>query len=169
MNTIGNRRLIHFSRSSRGVAVVEFAIILPILVTFLVGMVEFGHVWFLQHALTNASREGARVGVVYRKDNNGNDSWGYQQTEDGLPLVKYTVKNFLNAPDGKGTFFEYHDVDVAFRVIDVPPPGINSGDNLEVRVTARKNVTLLLDALIKWFNPSFQGITVEAITTMRLE
>lgn len=155
MNTIEDRRLGRFSRSSRGVAVVEFAIILPILVTFLVGMVEFGHVWFLQHALTNASREGARVGVVYRLSD-GAPSWGYQL--DGGKKVENTIKNFLGE-----NFFNYHKVEVKWN----EPTG--TGSDLVVAVTAKQNVTLLLDSLIKWFNPTFEGIQVVGVTTMRLE
>lgn len=145
----------HLSRHSRGIAVVEFAIILPLLVTFLVGMVEFGHVWFLQHALTNASREGARVGVVYRLSG-GSPSWGYQL--EGGKKVENTVKNFLGEE-----FFNYHKVDVKWNT----PTG--TGSDLVVTVTAQQNVTLLLDALIKWFDPGFGGIKVGAATTMRLE
>ncbi len=153
MTTMRNRRHRPVPRGSRGVAVVEFALILPLLVTFLVGMVEFGHVWFLQHALTNASREGARVGVVYRLN-----SWGYQL--EGGKKVENTVKKFLGEE-----FCNYHKVKVEWTT----PEKAKTGDDLKVTVTAQQNVTLLLDALIQWFKPGFKGIQVGAVTTMRLE
>lgn len=40
---------------------VEFAILLPILVLLIMGMVEFGRAYNAQITLTQASREGARV------------------------------------------------------------------------------------------------------------
>jgi Flp pilus assembly protein TadG len=48
----------------KGTAAVEFAIILPLLVLLLFGTVEFGLLLFNQQVITNASREGARAGIV---------------------------------------------------------------------------------------------------------
>jgi hypothetical protein len=140
------------------VAVVEFAILLPILVTFLVGIVEFGHVWYIQHALTNASREGARVGVVFGLTNTGAPRWGYQ-LENGKK-VENTVKNYLG-----DTFVRRYSIQVQVAM----PPSPATGLDLRVTVRATQNITLLLDALIQWFNPAFKGITLAAETTMRLE
>jgi len=47
-------------RSERGAAAVEFALVLPILLAMLVGIMEFGHYYNAQLTLTNAAREGAR-------------------------------------------------------------------------------------------------------------
>lgn len=47
-----------------GAAAVEMAIVLPLLVILLFGTVEFGLVFYNQQMLTNASREGARAGIV---------------------------------------------------------------------------------------------------------
>lgn len=45
----------------RGSAAVEFALILPILLLVLFGIVDFGRLYFTQITLTDAAREGARV------------------------------------------------------------------------------------------------------------
>ena len=47
----------------RGAVVVEFAILLPFLLSILVGTVEFGLLFYNKQVLTNASREGARAGI----------------------------------------------------------------------------------------------------------
>jgi Flp pilus assembly protein TadG len=47
-------------KSDRGAAAVEFALVLPILLAMLVGIMEFGHYYNAQLTLTNAAREGAR-------------------------------------------------------------------------------------------------------------
>ena len=44
---------------------VEFIILFPLFLLIVVGIVEFGHLWYVDHVITNASREGARAGVVY--------------------------------------------------------------------------------------------------------
>lgn len=61
------------SRRERGTSTVEMAIVLPLLLTLLFGIGEFG-VGFMQwQALVNAAREGARVGVVFRDPCNSGD------------------------------------------------------------------------------------------------
>jgi len=48
----------------RGQALVEFAMVLPLVLVILLGIVEFGFILYNQHVITNASREGARYGIV---------------------------------------------------------------------------------------------------------
>ena len=57
---------------TEGVAAVEFAIILLVFLTIVMGILEFGYDWYLRNALANASREGCRWGVMYRVDAAGN-------------------------------------------------------------------------------------------------
>ena len=53
------------ARTERGASAVEFAIILPVLLLVLGGIVDFGRYFFFQIQLTNAAREGARVAIAY--------------------------------------------------------------------------------------------------------
>lgn len=53
-------------RRQRGVAAVEFALVLPILLLIVFGIVEFGVALYDKAVITNASREGARAGVVLK-------------------------------------------------------------------------------------------------------
>jgi Flp pilus assembly protein TadG len=50
--------------SQRGAAAAEFAILLPVLLTILFGIIEFGMIMYSREVVTNASREGARAGIV---------------------------------------------------------------------------------------------------------
>jgi hypothetical protein len=50
---------------TRGAAMVEFAVILPVLCVLLFGIIEFGLVLYNQAIITNASREGARYAATY--------------------------------------------------------------------------------------------------------
>lgn len=47
-------------KSERGAVAVEFAILAPILVMILLGIMEFGRAYNVQTTLTNAAREGVR-------------------------------------------------------------------------------------------------------------
>jgi Flp pilus assembly protein TadG len=51
-------------RDQRGVASIEFILILPILLFVLFVSVELSRAWFTLNLLTTAAREAARVGVV---------------------------------------------------------------------------------------------------------
>jgi Flp pilus assembly protein TadG len=48
----------------RGAAAVEFAIVLPVFVILVFGMIEYGRMVMVQQVITNASREGARRAVL---------------------------------------------------------------------------------------------------------
>lgn len=48
----------------RGAALVEFAIVAPVFLLFLLGSIEIGRALVVQQALTNASCEGARMGTL---------------------------------------------------------------------------------------------------------
>lgn len=51
-------------RDERGQALVEFALILPIILLLVVGMLEFARAWNLHQVMTDAAREGARRAVL---------------------------------------------------------------------------------------------------------
>ncbi len=51
-------------RQRRGSATVEMAIVAPILLTLVFGIIEYGWVFTVRQALTNAAREGARVAIL---------------------------------------------------------------------------------------------------------
>jgi len=53
-----------YLQNNRGVAAVEFAICLPILILLVCGSIEFGLMFYNKQVITNASREGVRAGIV---------------------------------------------------------------------------------------------------------
>lgn len=53
-------------RDQRGGSAVEFAILLLVLLLIVFGIIEFGLIFYNQQVITNASREGARYGIVSR-------------------------------------------------------------------------------------------------------
>jgi len=51
-------------RACRGAAVVEMAIVTPLLLTLVFGIIEFGWAFMVRQALINAAREGCRTAVL---------------------------------------------------------------------------------------------------------
>ncbi len=75
-------------RSERGAELIEFAVVMPILIFLIAGIFEFGMMFRALEAITNAAREGARVGVLP----------GYN-----APDVQTRVDEYLNASGLTGT------------------------------------------------------------------
>jgi Flp pilus assembly protein TadG len=57
-----------FIRKKQGQALVEMALILPLLILILMGTMEFGRIFHSYLLITNASREGARAGIISGTD-----------------------------------------------------------------------------------------------------
>ena len=51
-------------RDARGAELIEFAIVLPIFLLITAAIFDFGMMFRTYEAVTNAAREGARVGVL---------------------------------------------------------------------------------------------------------
>ncbi len=51
-------------KTEKGASLVEFVIVLPVLLLLVFGTIEFGLLLFNKQVITNASREGARFGIV---------------------------------------------------------------------------------------------------------
>lgn len=71
MDTRGTKRLPtaragppHRPRKRSGVAMLEFAIVLPILLMLVLGIIEMGRVMMLNQVVTNANREACRQAIV---------------------------------------------------------------------------------------------------------
>ena len=98
-------------RHRRGAAAVEFAVVAPVFVLLVFGMIEFGRMVMVQQMLTNAAREGARLGVI-----EGNT------TAD----VQNRVDDYLEAANITGA---------TVTVTTLPPSGTDTGDRISVTVS----------------------------------
>ena len=129
-----------FRKQRRGVAVVEFAIVAPVFIMLIFGMVEFGRLVMVQQVLTNASREGARRAVL-----------------DGATTaeVEATVETYLQSGAVSGA-----DVTVT------PDPPANAGSGEPVTVS----VSIPFSQVSWIASPMFLGGTqMQAATVMRRE
>jgi len=54
----------YFYKAQKGQSLVEFALLVPVFVIMLFGIMEFARLWETMNVLTSAAREGARVAAV---------------------------------------------------------------------------------------------------------
>jgi len=66
-----------FSYSKKGQAIVETALLLPILMLLVMGTADLGRVFYYSIAVTNAAREAARQGTYYDPTTNSNSFDSY--------------------------------------------------------------------------------------------
>ena len=119
---------------------VEFAFVAPVLVLLVFGMIEFGRMVMVQQVLTNAAREGARVGIL--------DDATKSDVED-------VVEDYLDASNIAGA---------TVTVTPDPPSNAGYGDAVTVTVDIEFGEVSWLPS------PMFlQGWELSATTAMRRE
>jgi Flp pilus assembly protein TadG len=154
------------SRSHSGQAIIEFAFILPLLCIIVLGVIEFGILFYNKAVVTNASREGARAGMVKSADGDGN----YWSLTDMQDKVQQVVSDYLQTR--LISFGPIGTIDVkADRIGTIHWNGINYYEytpetigTVDVKVTYTHTYLAL---------PNFAGwgktINIGAETIMRLE
>lgn len=65
MNILTSRKLGKLRARRRGGAVIEAALVLPVVLMFLFGILEYGRYVMMLQVLTNAAREGARYALIH--------------------------------------------------------------------------------------------------------
>jgi TadE-like protein len=129
-------------RRRNGQSLVEFAVVLPIFLLVLAGILDFGLGLYSQMTIINASREGARFGVVDPGNVSGVED-RVQAMAGGL-AVDTTVA--CRRPTGPSTF------------IACPSPMWQSGDAVSVKVD--------YDYHMIW--PLFFGNTIGLSSTVQM-
>lgn len=138
--------------NQRGTSAVEFAIVLPLLVVFIFGIIEFGLVFYNKAMVTNASREAARTGIVYRDP----------------PVTVVEIQSVVDNYCG-GLLVSFGSSPGAVTTV---PSGecANHGNELVVNVAYRYDFLLIPDFLTTFFSGGLPGsIDVSAVTRMRCE
>jgi Flp pilus assembly protein TadG len=133
-------------RSERGAELIEFAIVLPLLLFIIAGIVDFGMMFRTYEAVTNAAREGARVGVLP----------GYDP-----PDVQARVDAYLAASGLTGSR--------TTTVTNVPvatPAGVFTARSVNLQYTYQ---FVVLGGFAPFFGGNFGSITLNAVSVMRTE
>ncbi len=145
------RRSVLFSE--RGATAIEFALILPLLLLLIIGLVDFGRMGFVQVSVTSASREGARLSSL--------DSTGTGTTATIASYVQTAAPNAAKVSqlDGAGTL----------TVSVTQCSGSQSSENTSV--TASTNFKWLLPvgllSLVSSSGSTLSNFTISSTGTMR--
>jgi len=134
-------------KNQRGVAAVEFALILFPLVLLVFGTIEFSTLLYDKAMITNASREGARAGIVYSYPD---------RIADG------EIVNVINTYCGDHMISLGGDSSVSTTITW---SGYASGDTLTVRVSYIYNFLVLPNLMTSLSD----GLLLQGETVMRLE
>jgi Flp pilus assembly protein TadG len=78
------RQLADFVRVEDGQNIVEFALLLPVLMWILMGIIQFGFIFAIYITLNNAVREGSRWGSIYVYDGNNTANQNDSARNDGI-------------------------------------------------------------------------------------
>ncbi|HUG01796.1 MAG TPA: TadE/TadG family type IV pilus assembly protein [Longimicrobiales bacterium] len=128
-----------FRRSTAGQSIAEFALVVPILLLLVFGIVEFGLIVKSWQVVTDAAREGARVAVV------GATPGATADSTDAVAAVRAALnRGGLDGADATVTL-EAHGVSAG------PWTGAERGD------TARMNITYPHDMIM--FGPLIASMT----------
>jgi Flp pilus assembly protein TadG len=142
-------------KDQKGAAAVEFAIVLPLLMMMLFGIVEFSIAFYDKAMITNASREGARSGIVLKA---GTDGEGNREDAVEDAEIESVINDFLT---GKLITLGTSNT----PVVAITRDGFSTGDALTV------TVTYIYDYyVIPGFVAGITGpMTLNATTIMKME
>ncbi len=109
-------------RRRRGQALTEFALILPIFLLILFGVVDFGRAIYTYNALSNAAREAGRTAIVNQYPDAVRERAAQQATAVGLPVADPGDCPAAGGPTGddSGTCFVLRNAGVT-GACDSPP------------------------------------------------
>jgi Flp pilus assembly protein TadG len=144
-------------KDQRGGSMVEFAIIAPLLFVIVFGIIEFGILLFDKAMLTNATREGARYGIVFFP--------GRISDTEIRKVVKDYCANYLIS-FGSSSVLEDTDI-----IIDPPGDRTNlpAGTSLRVAVNYQFQFLVFSNVLALIGGNMGNLINLSAETVMRLE
>lgn len=160
------RKKVH---NEKGVAAIEFALVLPILLLLLIGIVEFSLLLYDKAMITNASREGARLGIVYDViDPDGTPDTGdekYHPSDSDIQnRINQYLQNFLidfdPVPGPTTTITRHPGTDFTTELVYGSE---DSGDSLRVEIQYEYDFLLLP----RWVSGLVGDIS--AVTVMRFE
>jgi hypothetical protein len=78
-------------RSQQGQSLFEFALVLPLLLVLIFGLIEFSLILFDKGMITRISREAARAGVVFQTDS------GFNYSPKTDPDIRADITNYVNS------------------------------------------------------------------------
>lgn len=143
-------------RSERGAELIEFALVFPLLLLVVLGIVDFGFLFQRLEVVTNAAREGARIAVLP----------GYSDADVRARVRDYIQNGGLTVTGGSpgNPTIAVTDTNVTY---DAGPPA----KTLPTRtvVVVYRHDYLFLGPLMSRFGGTFSSVPLTGVATMRDE
>ena len=144
-----------FVAGQAGAAAVEFALILPILILLVLGGMDLGHKYYMQHLITNASREGARYAAKY--------------TGTVAAPTSAAVSDYVKLPPPAPGGLNYNAFNLDNLTVATVYTGTFPNQIATVTVTADKQWWVLGTFNFYNFQPFTNPQTITATTAMNVE
>jgi Flp pilus assembly protein TadG len=152
-------------KDDRGATIVEFAIVLPVLLLLIFGIIDYGLLIYNKQILTNACREGARAGVQQAAPP------GVTQSPNRYTIgqIQTEVTNYCSA-----NLVTFGAVNLTFPIAGsgsgYVDSCLSSSQKLKVKVNYVYKFLVLPNIIIGLFNGSMNDtITLTADTIMTCE
>jgi Flp pilus assembly protein TadG len=158
--------------SERGAALVEFALVLPLLLVVIAGIVDFGFLFQRYEVLTNAAREGARLaslpGYITCPAGGGAAT---ASTSIDMRVRSYVQQGLSLSDAAMTTVMPTGSVDVWCDTMAVTNPSGGTIDVSTVRVeVSYVHSFLMLDTMLGLINKNWgDEMTLTGRSVMRLE
>ena len=144
-------KLRHIIKKEHGQAMVEFALVLPILLLLIGGIIDFGWIFFNQISANNASREAARFVAVHYTE---------------APISKNIINAKTAAEDKiEENVLSSFEMDANSVTVSSDKP-LNPADADYITVSLKGNVIVLTPILQSILSDKYE---IKADTTMRVE
>ena len=107
--------------AQRGVSAIEFAIVLPVLLAILLGIVNYGLLMYNQAVITNAAREGARWASIHNTAATGDEACDVARNYAEDHLISFAAPALVVTQSNGGTFLsgEAQEVTVTYTYTGV--------------------------------------------------
>lgn len=109
-------------KSRKGQSMVELALILPVIVLILFGVLEFGRIFYSYIVITHAAREGARAGAVGKTDAEiiarVRDSAPLPEADTNLHITRLEPNETARTPGVPFTIEVAYDVELVTPLFD---------------------------------------------------
>ena len=131
-----------------GATAVEMALILPLLIILLFGIIEFCFIVYNKNIINNAAREGARVGIVYEIPRKPSIE------------IQQVVQNYLG-----NNLISFNPNAATIPDPEICPSGTGTGQDLTVRIVYNYGFILLPNFISNLSG----GIDLNSEATMKCE
>jgi hypothetical protein len=138
-------------QSDRGAELIEFALVLPLLLFVIMGLIDFGFMFQRFEVVSNAAREGARMAVLP----------GYVTADVEARIQDYLTTGGVGATSLNTT--------VAVTNVTIPTGGggpLMPGKRVQVTYASPY---LFLGPLAGWFGGTFTAANLTGVAIMRIE